>query len=211
MGSLPIRPASGGSRRRVGHRRVSLIPPHRRRRRGCAVAPVGTGVQAIRPSPWRAGLAGPPLQRLPVRPASTAGDGPLWLSPPGKPLTPRCLLRTSPFCEGDRMRAYAAQQPAAPLVDRLHRPLPRRRDGRAGCPPPADSGLRAALSGRDTRWCLRTPGSNCRAGSRHRTHPTSRLAPSTRSLPLQRPTFHPRWCPEGAWPTVAEPRFWWGW
>jgi len=47
------------------------------------------GCQAIRLSPYHAGLAGPCPTRLRAPPAFTACCCPLWLSPPGKPVTQR--------------------------------------------------------------------------------------------------------------------------
>ena len=40
-------------------------------------------------------------KRLPMPPALAACYSPVWLSPPGKPLTQRPSFRTSPVCDGD--------------------------------------------------------------------------------------------------------------
>ena len=89
-------PPSGRLPRSCGETAYPGSPRNRRGTEGWADAPLGTGVQAIRPSPYRAGLAGRRRTRLRTFPASTAGSGPLWLSPPGKPLTRRSSFRTSP-------------------------------------------------------------------------------------------------------------------
>src|SRR3954466_15889165 len=53
---------------------------------GGTVGSLEAEVRTIQSSPYRAGLAGRDRQRLRTAPASTACYGPLWLSPPGKPL-----------------------------------------------------------------------------------------------------------------------------
>jgi len=55
----------------------------------------------MRSSPYRAGLAGRHRKRLPMPPALTACYGPVWLSPPGKPLTQEPVFRTPPLSERD--------------------------------------------------------------------------------------------------------------
>src|SRR5919202_5399845 len=60
---------------------------YRRCDREAFQSPLGTGLQAIQLSPYRAGLAEPNLQRLPVVSASTACFCPVGLSSLGKPLT----------------------------------------------------------------------------------------------------------------------------
>ncbi len=55
----------------------------------------------MRSSPYRAGLAGRHPKRLPMPPALAACYGPVWLSPPGKPLTQEPVFRTPPLSERD--------------------------------------------------------------------------------------------------------------
>src|SRR3989442_7328513 len=64
-----------------------MISQSRRCDREAFQSPLGIRFQAIQPSPYRAGLAEPNLQRLPVASASTACFCPVGLSPAGKPLT----------------------------------------------------------------------------------------------------------------------------
>ena len=64
---------------------------------GCTLASLETEVRTIRSSPYRAGLAGRDRQRLRTAPASTACYGPLWLSPPGKPLAQGSCLPNPSF------------------------------------------------------------------------------------------------------------------
>ena len=54
--------------------------------------PLRAGVQAVEPSPYRAGLARRRRTRLRAPPASPACCCPVRLSPSGKPLTRRCFL-----------------------------------------------------------------------------------------------------------------------
>ena len=65
------------------------------------LASLETGLWTVWSSPYRAGLAGRDPKRLPIAPAFTACYGPVWLSPPGKPVTQRPSFRTSPICDGD--------------------------------------------------------------------------------------------------------------
>ena len=60
--------------------------------RGRLLTSLGAAVQAIRLSPYRAGLAQHGPTRLPTACACAACYCPLWLSPPGKPLTQRSVL-----------------------------------------------------------------------------------------------------------------------
>ena len=76
-------------------------PGARRAARGWLLTSLGAAVQAMRLSPYRAGLARHGPTRLPTTRALTACYSPLWLSPPGKPLTQRQSFRTSPFCKRD--------------------------------------------------------------------------------------------------------------
>src|SRR3954451_7371495 len=89
-------PPSGRLPRSFGETSYHGGPRNRRGAEGWAYAPLGTGVQVIQLSPCRAGLAGRRRTRLRAPPASTACSCPLWLSPPGKPLTRRYRFRTSP-------------------------------------------------------------------------------------------------------------------
>src|SRR3954454_17613086 len=88
-------PPSGSLPRSFGETSYPEGPRNRRGTEGWAYAPLGTGGQVIQLSPCRAGLAGRRPTRLRTPPASTACSGPLWLSPPGKPLTRRSSFRTS--------------------------------------------------------------------------------------------------------------------
>src|SRR3954453_17547485 len=88
-------PPGGSLPRSFGETSYPEGPRNRRGAEGWAYAPLGTGVQVIRLSPCRAGLAGRRRTRLRTPPASTACSCPLWLSPPGKPLTRRSSFRTS--------------------------------------------------------------------------------------------------------------------
>src|SRR3954451_13711880 len=64
---------------------------------GYTLASLEAEVRTIRSSPYRAGLAGRDRQRLRTAPASTACYGPLWLSPPGKPLAQGSCLPNPSF------------------------------------------------------------------------------------------------------------------
>src|SRR4051794_34296151 len=71
--------------------------------RGCVLASLETGVQAIRPSPYRAGLASPGPTHLPTALAFPPCSCPPWLSPQGRVGDPEAvLLRTPPRCARDR-------------------------------------------------------------------------------------------------------------
>jgi hypothetical protein len=66
------------------------------------LASLETELQAIRPSPYRAGLAEQGHKRLLAISAFPPCYCPLWLSPPGEVGDPEAIfLRTSPFCERD--------------------------------------------------------------------------------------------------------------
>src|SRR3954465_7775319 len=88
-------PPGGSLPRSFGETSYPEGPRNRRGTEGWAYAPLGTGVQVIQLSPCRAGLAGRRRTRLRAPPASTACSCPLWLSPPGKPLTRRYRFPTS--------------------------------------------------------------------------------------------------------------------
>src|SRR5690349_18999811 len=86
-----------------GRPRNSNDPPPRalrcrRRSSECEVPPLGIGIQAMQLSPYHAGLAGRPLQRLPVSPAFPTCSFPLWLSPAGQSDEPGASLRAPPDC-----------------------------------------------------------------------------------------------------------------
>ncbi len=108
----PVRPLEWAQCPPPTPRRVRAPATLTRYRRGPATdavsrervfAPLGTGVQAVRPSPYRAGLAGHRPQRLPAVPAFPPCCCPRWLSPPGRVGDPEVtLLRTPPRCTGDR-------------------------------------------------------------------------------------------------------------
>ena len=66
-----------------GWRRVTSVLPA-----GVLIHRLGTGVQAIKLSPYRAGLAEPALQRFWAVAALPTCCCPLWLSPPGRSVGP---------------------------------------------------------------------------------------------------------------------------
>src|SRR5437763_373071 len=68
-----------------------MVSRYRRCNREAFQSPLETELQAIQPSPYRAGLAEPNLQRLPVASASTACFCPVGLSPAGL-FVPNTLL-----------------------------------------------------------------------------------------------------------------------
>src|SRR5947209_1987063 len=108
MKSFFIAPPVGG-----GRSRKTDDPPLgalrcRRRSSECEIPPLGIGIQAMRLSPYRAGLAGRHLQRLPVTPAFLACSFPLRLSPSGKPDGPGTFLRVPPDCVRDSTPRSAA-------------------------------------------------------------------------------------------------------
>jgi hypothetical protein len=74
----------------------------------CAVPPLEIEVQAMRLSPYRAGLAGRHRKRLPRSPASLTCSCPLQLSPSGQSDGPEVSLRTSPGCARDPTSRPAA-------------------------------------------------------------------------------------------------------
>ena len=91
-----------------------MAPPPRRGSGACAVPLLAIGVQAIQLSPYRAGLAGHHLTRLPMALASPTCSCPLWLSPSGKSDDPEVSLRTSPDCVRDSAPRPAAHTFTAP-------------------------------------------------------------------------------------------------
>src|SRR3954452_14154524 len=108
MKSFFIAPPVGGGRSRNFNDPPLVALRYRRCSSGCEVAPLGIGIQAMRLSPYRAGLAGRHLQRLPVSPASLACCFPLRLSPSGKPDDPGTFLRVPPDCVRDSVPRSAA-------------------------------------------------------------------------------------------------------
>ncbi len=72
------------------------------------LASLETRLRAVSLSPYRAGLAGRGHKRLLTPPAFAACSGPVWLSPPGQPVTQRSSFRTSPVCDGDLAPGDAA-------------------------------------------------------------------------------------------------------
>src|SRR3954449_11346194 len=101
MKSFFIAPPVGGGRSRKLYDLPLVALRSRRCSSGCEVAPLGIGIQAMRLSPYRAGLAGRHLQRLPVAPASLACSFPLQLSLSGQPDGPGTSLRVPPDCVRD--------------------------------------------------------------------------------------------------------------
>src|SRR5262245_6607426 len=107
-----------------GRPRKSNDPPPRalrcrRRSSEREVAPLGIGVQAMQLSPYRAGLAGRHLRRLPVAPASPTCSFPLRLSPSGQSDDPGATLRAPPDCARDstpRSAAHTFKAHGSPVV-----------------------------------------------------------------------------------------------
>src|SRR3954454_1584047 len=102
-------------------------PRYRRCSSECAIAPLGIGIQAIRLSPYHAGLAGRHLQRLPMTTASLACSFPLRLSPSGQPDDPGAFLRAPPDCVRDstpRSAAHTFKAHGSPVVVGLRASLP---------------------------------------------------------------------------------------
>jgi hypothetical protein len=98
MKSFFIALSVGGGRPRNSNDPPPRAPRYRRCSSECEVPPLGNGIQAIQLSPYRAGLAGRHLQRLPVAPAFLTCCCPLRLSPSGKPDDPGTFLRVHPDC-----------------------------------------------------------------------------------------------------------------
>src|SRR4051794_26464844 len=131
-------PPSGSLPRSFGETSYPEGPRNRRGTEGWAYTPLGTGVQVIQLSPCRAGLAGRRRTRLRASPASTACSCPLWLSPPGKPLTRRYRFRTSPALGRNRPSDETAHPSEAKLVRGGGAETvggAARRDGRTSSPP----------------------------------------------------------------------------
>src|SRR3954451_2531656 len=108
MKSFFIAPPVGGGRSRKTNDPPLGALRYRRRSSECEIPPLGIGIQAIRLSPYHAGLAGRHLQRLPVAPAFRACCCPLRLSPSGKPDDPGTFLRVPPDCVRDSAPRSAA-------------------------------------------------------------------------------------------------------
>jgi hypothetical protein len=75
---------------------------------GVRIPPLGIRVQAIQLSPYRTGLAGQYLQRLPASPAFPTCSFPLRFSPSGQSDGPEVFLRTSLDCVKDSASRSAA-------------------------------------------------------------------------------------------------------
>src|SRR5260370_42159041 len=104
----------------VARQSATVSRSSRRCGNGSAFPPLGIGVQAIRLSPYHAGLAGRHLKRLPATSAFLACSFPLRLSPSGKPDGPEIFLQVSPDCIRDsapRSAAHAFTASGSP-VDR---------------------------------------------------------------------------------------------
>src|SRR6516165_1392824 len=114
MKSLFIALSVGGGKPRNSNDPPPRAPRYRRCSSGCEVPPLGIGIQAMRLSPYHAGLAGRHLQRLAVTPASLACCCPLRLSPSGEPDDPRTFLRVPPDCVRDSTPRSAAHGFPAP-------------------------------------------------------------------------------------------------
>src|SRR6266516_3427959 len=99
-----------------------MVSRYRRCDREAFQSPLETELQAIQLSPYRAGLAEPNLQRLPVASASTACFCPVGLSPAGKPLTQGSgCSEHPPFWERDQLRAgHGARANESDLPPELH-------------------------------------------------------------------------------------------
>ena len=95
--------------------RISMVSRYRRCIREAFQSPLGTELRAIQPSPYRAGLAEPRLQRLPVSSAcavggwrgTTAGPFPLPL-PPSRVGRQRGATLRGPFLSAPRRTALAS-------------------------------------------------------------------------------------------------------
>src|SRR3954471_50313 len=114
-------PVGGGRSRKTNDPPLGALRC-RRRSSECEIPPLGIGIQAIRLSPYRAGLAGRHLQRLPVSPAFLACSFPLRLSPSGQPDDPGASLRAPPDCVRDstpRPAAHTFTAHGSPVVDVL--------------------------------------------------------------------------------------------
>jgi hypothetical protein len=119
MKSFFIAPPVGGGRSRNPYDPPLVALRLRRCSSGCTFAPLEIGIQAIRLSPYRAGLAGRHLQRLPVAPAFPTGSFPLRLSPSGQSDDPGASLRAPPDCIRDstpRSAAHSFQAYRSPVA-----------------------------------------------------------------------------------------------
>src|SRR5215831_193298 len=108
MKSFFIAPPVGGGRSRNVNDPPLVALRYRRCRSGCAVPPLGIGIQAMQLSPYRTGLAGRHLLRLPVTPAFPTCSFPLQLSFSGKSDGPEASLRASSGCARDSAARSAA-------------------------------------------------------------------------------------------------------
>src|SRR3954452_11472417 len=124
MKSFFIAPPVGGGRSRKLNDPPLEALRYRRCSSECEGAPLAIGIQAMQLSPYRAGLAGRHLQRLPVAPASLACSFPLRLSLSGKPDDPGTFLRVPPDCVRDstpRSAAHSSPSSSASLHERPSR------------------------------------------------------------------------------------------
>src|SRR3954453_7764841 len=130
-------PPVGGGRSRKLYDPPLVALRSRRCSSGCEVAPLGIGIQAIQLSPYRAGLAGRHLQRLPVAPASPTCSFPLRLSPSGQSDDPGAFLRAPPDCVRDstpRSAAHTFKAHGSPVALSETPPGPGGRRVRIGFP-----------------------------------------------------------------------------
>ena len=119
MKSLIIALSVEGGRPRKSNDPPPRAPRYRRCSGGCEVPPLGIGIQAMQLSPYRAGLAGRHLERLPVTPAFPTCSFPLRLSPSGQSDDPGASLRAPPDCIRDstpRSAAYTFASSGSPVV-----------------------------------------------------------------------------------------------
>src|SRR5262249_57794110 len=94
---------------------------------GVPLPPAGIGIQAMQLSPYRAGLAGRHLQRLPVAPAFPTCSFPPRLSPSGQSDGPGAFLRAPPDCVRDstpRSAAHLSTHTAQPFTNVPRRTQP---------------------------------------------------------------------------------------
>ena len=77
-----------------------MAPGYKRSTGGCREHHLATGVQAIQPSPYRAGLAEPTLQRFGAVAALPTCCCPSWLSPQGRSVGPKISSESLPTESG---------------------------------------------------------------------------------------------------------------
>src|SRR5262249_27070437 len=128
---------------------------------GVPLPPAGIGIQAMQLSPYRAGLAGRHLQRLPVTPASPTCSFPLRLSPSGQSDDPGAFLRAPPDCVRDstpRSAAHPFDASGSSIEQRLC-------VARPGAVPPAYD---TPYETRSPHWPWGRPGRYCASASYRR-------------------------------------------